>query len=275
MDGQHSSIFRITSGVPQGSIHGPILFHIFINDLPDNLLSKVAIFADDTSLYSCLKTKDLICLIKLNFPTILSMTTCLQVSNWGSKWLVTFNSKKNKLLSINRYRNPVDIPIAMLGKPLPDSSSLRLLGLSFSSDLTWTDYIKYIAKSASIKVGSLYRASHYLTPECILHLYKSLIRPCMEYCCHIWAGAPSVVLSLLDKVQRRIVNIIGPTLAAKLQPLSHRRNVASLSLFYKYFHGRCSSELSSLVPPVKTPVRMTLLFKNLPPPPILCLSQSV
>ena len=113
-----------------------------------------------------------------------------------------------------------------------------------------------------MKVDSLYRDRHYLTPECILHLYKSVIRPCMEYCCHIWAGASSVVLSLLDKVQGRIVNIIDPTLAVNLQPLSHRRKVSSLSLFYKYFNGRCSSELYSLVPPVKTPVRMTRLSKN-------------
>ena len=103
---------------------------------------------------------------------------------------------------------------------LHNSSSLCLLGLSVASDLTWNDYIKSIAKSASMKVGSLYRARHYLTPECILHLYKSLIRPCMEYCCHIWAGASSVVLSLLDKVQSRIVKIIGPTLAVNHQPLS-------------------------------------------------------
>ena len=213
LDGQHSSIFRITSGVPRGSILGPILFLIFINDLPDNLLSKVAIFANDTSLYSCLNEKS-----NLSDQTELSNNLehdISSVSSWGSKWLVTFNSKNTKLLSINRYRNPVDIPISMSSKPLPNSSSLRLLGLSFSFDLTWTDYIKSIAKSASMKVGSLYRARHYLTPECILHLYKSLIRPCMEYCCHIWAGAPSVVLSLLDKVQRRFVNIIGPTLAAK------------------------------------------------------------
>ena len=96
-----------------------------------------------------------------------------------------------------------------------------------------------------MKFGSLYRARHYLTPECILHLYKYLIRPYMKYCCHILAGASSVVLYLLDKVQRRIVNIIGPTLAVNLQSVSHRRNIASLSLFYKYFNSRCSSELSS------------------------------
>ena len=105
--------------------------------------------------------------------------------------------------------------------------------------------------------------NNYLTPERILHLYKTLICPCMEHCCcHIWAGDFPVELSLLDKVQRRIVNIIGPTLAANLQPLSQGDNVTSLSLSYKYFNGRCSTELSSLVPPVKTPVLMTRLSKN-------------
>ena len=59
----------------------------------------------------------------------------------------------------------------------------------------------------------------------------------MEYCCRIWVGASSVVLSLLDKVQRRIVNVIGPILAVNIQHFYHRRKVASLSLFYKYFNG--------------------------------------
>ena len=70
----------------------------------------------------------------------------------------------------------------------------------------------------------------------------------MEYCCHVWAGAPSCYLDLLDKQQKRISRIVGPSLAASLEPLAHRRNVASLSLFYRYYFGRCSSELAQLVP---------------------------
>ena len=70
----------------------------------------------------------------------------------------------------------------------------------------------------------------------------------MEYCCHVWAGAPSCFLELLDKLQKRICRTIGPSLAASLEPLAHRQNVASLSLFYKHYFGRCSSELAQLVP---------------------------
>ena len=74
------------------------------------------------------------------------------------------------------------------------------------------------------------------------------MQPCMEYCCHVWAGAPSCYLELLDKLQKWICRTVGPSLAASLEPLAHRQNVASLSLFYRYYFGRCSCELAQLVP---------------------------
>ena len=70
----------------------------------------------------------------------------------------------------------------------------------------------------------------------------------MEYCCHVWAGGPSCYLELLDKLQKRICRIVGPSLAYSRKPLAHCRNVASLSLFYRSYFGRCSSELAQLVP---------------------------
>ena len=70
----------------------------------------------------------------------------------------------------------------------------------------------------------------------------------MGYCCHVWAGAPSCYLELLDKLQKQICRTVGSSLAASLEPLAHCRNVASLSLFYRYYFGRCSSELAQLVP---------------------------
>ena len=86
------------------------------------------------------------------------------------------------------------------------------------------------------------------SPEVGMYLYKSTICPCMEYCLHVWAGAPRCYLELLEKLQKQICRTVGPSLAASLEPLAHHQNVASLSLFYMYYFGRCSSELAQLVP---------------------------
>ena len=131
---------------------------------------------------------------------------------------------------------------------LEEKSSFKMLSLTFSSKLDWGSCIISIAKTASKKIGALIRSMKFLSPEVALYLYKSTIRPCMEYCCHVWTVAPSCYLDLLDKLQKRICRIVGPSLAASLEPLAHRRNVASLSLFYRYYFGRCSSELAQLVP---------------------------
>ena len=120
-----------------------------------------------------------------------------------------------------------------------------MLGLSYSSKLDWGSYIISIAKTASKKIGALICSMTFLSPEVAMYLYKSTIRPCMEYCWQVWAGASSCYLELLDKLQKRICRTVGPSLFASLEPLAHCRNVASLSLYY---FGRCSSELAKLVP---------------------------
>ena len=122
-----------------------------------------------------------------------------------------------------------------------------MMGLTFCSNLYWGSYIFSIAETASKKIGVLIRSMTLLFPEVALYLYKSTTRPCMEYCCHVWAAAPGFYLDLSDELQKRICRTVGPSLSASLEPLAHRRNVASLSLFYRYYFGRCSSELAALV----------------------------
>ena len=137
----------------------------------------------------------------------------------------------------------------MDGAYLEEKSSFKMLGLTFSSKLDWGSYITSIAKIASQKIGALIRSMKFLSPEVALYLYKSSIRPCMEYCCHVWAGAPSCYLDLLDKLQKRICRIVGPSLAASLESSGHCRNATSLYLFYRYYFGRSSPELAQLAPP--------------------------
>ena len=135
-----------------------------------------------------------------------------------------------------------------MGLFLRKKTSFKMLGLTYSSKLDLGSYIISIAKTASKKIGALICSMKFLSPEVALYLYKSTIWSCMEYCCHVWAGAPSCYLDLQDKLQRRICRTVDPSLAAFLEPLAHHQNAASLSLFCRYYFGRCSSELAQLVP---------------------------
>ena len=127
-----------------------------------------------------------------------------------------------------------------------------MLGLTFSSKLDWGSYIVSIAKTTSKKIGALIRSMKFLYSEVALYLYKSTIWPCMEYCCHVWAGAPSCYLELLDKLQKQICRTVGPSYLNPLPllnwTLGSSSKLTSLSLFYRYYFGRCSSELAELVP---------------------------
>ena len=90
------------------------------------------------------------------------------------------------------------------GPVLEEKSSFKMLGLTFSSKLDWGSNINSVAKTASKKIGALICSMKFLSPEIALYLYKSNIWSCMEYCCHVWAGAASCYLELLDKLQKHI-----------------------------------------------------------------------
>ena len=158
--------------------------------------------------------------------------------DWGKKWLLDFDVGETQLVSFERCNNNSSV-----GK-----WSFKMLGLTFSSKLDWASYIISIAKTASKKIGALIRSMKFLSPEAALYLYRSTLHPFMEYCCHVWAGAPSCYLESLDKLQKWICRTIGPSVAASLEAFAHHKNVVRLSLFYRYYFARCCSELAQLVP---------------------------
>ena len=93
-----------------------------------------------------------------------------------------------------------------------------MLGLTFSSKLDWGSDMISIAKTASKKIGALIRPIKFLSPEVALYLDKSTIRPCMEYCCRVWAGAPSCYLELLDKLKNGYAGLLVLHLLPLLNP---------------------------------------------------------
>ena len=110
--------------------------------------------------------------------------------NWGKKWLVDFNAGKTQLVLFHCSNNNGSIDGEMDGCILEEESSFKMLKLTFSFKLDSDSYMISIDKTASKKIGALILFMKFLSPEVALYLYKSVICPCMEYCCHLWDCAP-------------------------------------------------------------------------------------
>ena len=178
------------------------------------------------------------------------------ISDWGRQNLVNFNASKTNFLPISLSNRPHDFPVTFNNVEIEPLDSVNILGLEINSRLSWRDHIIGLAKSASKKLGILFRCHRYFSSEQLLQIYVGLVRPCMEYCSHIWGG--SSYTYLLDRVESKAYRLINdPLLTARLDTLALRRSVASLSLFYRYFFGHCSSELHHCMPPLLPRPRST------------------
>ena len=173
LDGKSSQEYPINGGVPQGSILGPTLFLLYIGDLPDDVICNIAIYADDTTLYSkCDQASDLWQQLELASELESDLRDTV---DWGRKWLVDFNAGKTQLVLFDRSKNTGAIDVKVNGSVLEEKSSFKMLGLTFSSKLHWSSCIISIAKSASKKIGALICFMKFLSPDIALYLYKSTI----------------------------------------------------------------------------------------------------
>ena len=162
LHGKSSQEYLVNAGVAQDSILGPTLFLLYISDLSDDLVCDIAMYADDTTLYSkCDQTSDL--WHQLELASELESDPRDTV-DWDRKWLVDFNAGKTQLGFFDRSNNTGAIDVKMDGSVLEEKSSFKMLGLTFSSKLDWGSYIISITKTASKKIGALIRSMKFLSP---------------------------------------------------------------------------------------------------------------
>ena len=138
LDGQSSPLYITNAGIPQGSFLRPTLFLVFINDLYNEVPSRIGIYADDTTLYSSLWY---ICFFeKVESAGELELDL-RSIVEWGDKFHVTFNATKTKLLSSNLHRDPILVHVEMDGIELQEETSFLLLGLTYIRSMDWKLYI--------------------------------------------------------------------------------------------------------------------------------------
>ena len=226
VNGYLSNPHSTNSGVPQGSVISPIPFILFINDMLSSTPSSIFSFPDDTYLSSDFSSNPrhlAYSNISLYRNTSASLLTndLTNVEKWGSDNIVKFNEEKTTQVVISRKHHQYFPLVFMNGHKLDTSSS----------NLIWKPHINSIAKHESQKPGFLSSTGGYFSPAQLLTIYKSQIRPSLEYCSHFWGGAPKSSLHLPDRVQSKSIHLINnPNLTNSLQSLSNRRLVADLSI---------------------------------------------
>ena len=188
LDGKSSQEYQVNAEVLQGSVLGITLFLLYINELLDNVICAIAIYDDDTTLYSkCDQLSDLWTQLELASELESDLR---DTADLGKKLFADFNAGKTQLVLFDQSNNTGSIDVKMDGSVLEEKSSFKMLGLTFSSKLDWCSYMISTAKIVSRKIGALIRSMKFLSPEVALYLYKPNMRLCMEHCCPDWADAP-------------------------------------------------------------------------------------
>ena len=249
--GASSDITYTSAGVPQGSILGPLLFLIYINDIVIDIRGNINLFADDTSLYFIVKNPvEASALIQSDINTITS---------WASSWLVTFNPSKSESLVISRKQNKPHHPsLTMLNTEIPSNDTHKHLGVIFSSDGSWHQHVNYIKEKAWKRIGILRKLKHTMNRKSLEIIYLSFIRPVLEYADVVWDNCTINEQYELEKIQYEAARIItGCTRLVSIQNLltesgllllKERRKNHKLTLFYKMANNLTPQFLSSLVP---------------------------
>ena len=203
----------IRAGVPQGSILGPLLFLLFINDIVTDIGSNIRLFADDTSLFIIVENPDMAAeLLNMDLEKIME---------WAKRWLVTFNPTKTESLLISRKINQfVHPPLFMDNQIIEEVSSHKHLGIFLSNDCSWHKHIDYVKEKAWVRINVMRRLKFRLNRKSLETIYFSFIRPLLEYADVIWDNCTYYEKLELDKIQSEAARIVsGATKLVSLHAL--------------------------------------------------------
>ena len=241
VNGCHSSWSSVASGVPQGSVLGPVLFVIFINDMPQAAESNCQMYADDTKLFR---------IIQSQADTNILQKDLNNLVDWSDKWQLRFNADKCKILHLGRTNPQSHYKMRLNNSKeevtLESSKMEKDLGVMVDHELKFSKHIEIQVNKANKILGLIRRSYQYLDTHMIRLLFIALIRPHLEFANSVWSPLYQKDKDLIEGVLRRATKLI-PGLKkytyevrlAKLQipSMQYRRNRGDMVETYKYMHG--------------------------------------
>ena len=249
---------KVTSGIPQGSVLGPLLFVLHINDLPDCTLSQTFLFADDTKIYRHVKTVE---------DQQILQEDINRLQAWSDKWLLKFHPDKCKIMSIGKkitnfnYNMHTD---DLREISLPYVQSEKDVGVTFDENMTFREEINRRTAKASSIMGMIRRNFTYLDVDTFKMLFKAFVRPHLEYGSPIWNPRLKRDIEELEKVQRRATKQLPATKnmtyeerlrLLKLPTLRFRRLRGDMIETYKLLQGIYDDTLPDLIKPVEDRIK--------------------
>lgn len=248
----------VISGVPQGSVLAPLLFLIFINDLPSGISSSVRLFADDCVIYRRISD---------NTDQELLQDDLNKIQKWCSDWLMQLNISKCKCMHISRKRSITNFQYSLNSVALSVTNSYRYLGVEITNKLTWSDHIIKLCASTSRALGFIRRSLSMSPAPIRQQAYETFIRAKMEYASAIWNPHQVYLIQLLEAIQNRAARFITSQYSSRhsvtnlksslgLEPLAFRRKVSILCLFHKLYFNFPALRQTLLSTPLRSSRRL-------------------
>jgi hypothetical protein len=228
-NGAVSPLQRISCGVPQGSVLGPLLFLLYINDLPHICNNAfMYMFADDSNLFM---TDNNLRRIENTLNNELSL-----LSEWLKSNKLSLNIKKTHFMLFHpgRKKPPFNLNISIDNNPIDSVKHTKFLGVILDSHLSFKEHVSYMKSKISKNMGIIYRAKKFLPQDCLVSLYYSFIYPYLTYCVCVWGNAGISTISPIISLQNRAVKtIVSASKLSSPDPIYKKLNILKFQDIYK------------------------------------------
>jgi hypothetical protein len=237
----------VTSGIPQGSVLGPILFVLFINDLPDLVASELYLFADDTKLFSIIKDRQSADTLQKDLDTL---------EAWSNTWLIKFHPEKCKKLHVGRPGECPDRTYSLMGTILQECDVEKDIGVYVDKDLSFDKHISEKVKKANSMFAVIRRSFQHLDSKTFVPLYKALVRSHLDYASTVYSPYTAKHIDQIESVQRRATKQLPgfkdleyPERLRKLKlpTLSYRRTRGDMIELYKITQGIYDKDVCAFI----------------------------